>query len=433
MEPLALALGIAALLGLSSAVLEVEVGQTSVTVIQGQQAILPVWYTSTSVSVPFVTWHRERPGERFQILAFMYETTKVEDPDLKQRLGFLFRMPFHNVSLVINNTKEMDSGQYMCTVNVPDDSTVNGRNIGLVNLTVLVPPSPPKCQIQGSAEVGGNITMSCKSAFGKPVPVYRWQRTEPSYQFFFAPAQDTKKGILTLTNLTVEMSGVYLCNASSIAGHSNCTLNLEVHPPSNTAVVAGAVVGTLIGLGLIIFFTLQLFIYRKKKKEAQEDIANEIKEDAVAPKTLSWVKNSCSDGLSKNGTLSSMNTTRDHKSYPIRPPSDTASITTAAGSMVGFKAPFTDPRNGTLTPTPSLSSQSLPLYFPPVINGVQCHHANVPIHRNNLHRTNRAQPQAPQQQEPPVPTAQGLTASTLNRMGAVPVMVPAQSQAGSLV
>ncbi|KAG8141450.1 hypothetical protein E2320_007072, partial [Naja naja] len=395
-----------ALAGLSSAVLEVEVGQTSVTVIQGQQAILPVWYTSTSFSAPFVTWHRERPGERFQILAFMYETTKVEDPDLKQRLGFLFRVPFHNVSLVINNTREMDSGQYMCTVNVPDDSTVNGRNIGLVNLTVLVPPSPPKCQIRGSAQVGGNVTMSCKSAFGKPVPVYHWQRTEPSTQFFFAPTQDTKKGMLTLTNLTVDMSGLYLCNASSIAGHSNCTLNLEVHP----------------------------HVYLpKEKKEAQEDIANEIKEDAVAPKTLSWVKNSCTDGLSKNGTLSSMNTTRDQKPYPIRAPSDTASITTAAGSMVGFKAPFSDPRNGTLTPTPSLSSQSLPLYFPPVINGVQCHHASVPIHRNNLHRTNRAQPQAPQQQEPPVPTAQGLTASTLNRMGAVPVMVPAQSQAGSLV
>uniref|UniRef100_A0A670Z073 Ig-like domain-containing protein n=1 Tax=Pseudonaja textilis TaxID=8673 RepID=A0A670Z073_PSETE len=147
-----------------------------------------------------------------------------------QRLGFLFRMPFHNVSLVINNTKEMDSGQYMCTVNVPDDSTVKGRNIGLVNLTVLVPPSPPKCQFRGSAQVGGNITMSCKSAFGKPVPVYRWQRTEPSTQFFFAPTQDTKKGMLTLTNLTIDMSGLYLCNASSIAGYSNCTLNLEVHP-----------------------------------------------------------------------------------------------------------------------------------------------------------------------------------------------------------
>ncbi|KAM3830457.1 endothelial cell-selective adhesion molecule [Vipera latastei] len=337
-------------------------------VIQGQQAILPVSYTSTSVSVPFVTWHRERPGERLQILAFMYDTTKVEDPDLKQRLGFFFRMPFHNVSLVINNTKEMDSGQYMCTVNVPDDNT--------------------------------------------------------------------KKGLLMLTNLTIEMSGVYLCNSSSLAGYSNCTLSLEVQPPFNTAVVAGAVVGTLIGLGLIIFFTLQMFIYRKKKKEAQEDVANEIKqvsEDAIAPKTLSWVKNSCTDGLSRNGTLSSMNTTRDQKLYPVRPPSDTASITTAAGSMVGFKGPFSDRRNGTLTPTPSLSSQSLPLYFPPVINGVQCHHANVPTHRNNLHRTNRAQPQAPQQQEPPAPTTQGLTASTLNRMGAVPVMVPAQSQAGSLV
>ncbi|XP_063167183.1 endothelial cell-selective adhesion molecule [Candoia aspera] len=433
MEPLALTLGLAALLGLSSAVLEVKVAHTLVSVIQGKQAILPVWYTSTSVSVPFVTWHRERPGERFQILAFMYQTTKVEDPDLKQRLGFLFPMPFHNVSIVINNTKEIDSGQYMCTVNIPDDSSVNGRNIGLVNLTVLVPPSPPKCQIRGSALVGGNVTMSCKSAFGKPVPDYHWQRTEPSSQFFFAPAQDTEKGMLMLTNLTIEMSGVYFCNASSSAGHSNCTLTLEVHPPFNTAVVAGAVVGTLLGLGLIIFFTLQMFVYQKKKKEAQEEVANEIKEDAVAPKTLSWVKNSGTDGVFKNGTLSSMNTTQDQKPYQVHPASDTASITTAAGSMVGFKPPFTDPRNGTLTPTPSLSSQSLPLYFPPVVNGVQCHHANVPIHRNTLHRTNRAQPQAPQQQESPIPTSQGLTASTLNRMGAVPVMVPAQSQAGSLV
>ncbi|XP_061449019.1 endothelial cell-selective adhesion molecule isoform X2 [Rhineura floridana] len=412
--------------GLSSAVLEVHVGAKSVVVIQGQQAILPVWYTTHSKNAPFVTWHIERHGPRkhSQIMVYMTGATKVEDPDLNNRVGFLYPMPFNNVSIAINNTKEADSGQYMCTVNLLDDKS--GKNIGLINLTVLVPPSTPKCQIHGSPRVGGNITMTCNSALGKPVPMYNWRRTGPSYQIFFEPVQDLKKGILMLTNLTTDMSGTYICNASSNAGYADCTVTLEVKPPFRAAVVAGAVVGSLIGLGLIILFPLQMFIYRRKKKDAQEEMANEIKEDAVAPKTLSWTKSPGSDA-SKNGTLSSMNTTRDQKLYPSKPASDTASITTATGSTVGYKPPFGHPRSGTLTPTPSLSSQSLPLYFPPVVNGIHGHHASVPVHRNALPRTNGAQPQ----QEPTAP--QGLTSSTLNRMGAVPVMVPAQSQAGSLV
>ncbi|KAJ6658644.1 hypothetical protein lerEdw1_019804 [Lerista edwardsae] len=161
------------------------------------------------------------------------------------------------------------------------------------------------------------------------------------------------------------MSGTYVCNASNDAGHANCTITLEVNPTFNAAMVAGAVLGSLIGLGLIIWFVLHMFVYRRKKKDRQEEMANEIKEDAVAPKTLSWVKSPGSDVVSKNGTLSSMNTTRDHKPYPAKPASDTASITTATGSTVGYKPPFSHPRSGTLTPTPSLSSQSLPLYFPP--------------------------------------------------------------------
>uniref|UniRef100_A0A8D2IPV0 Endothelial cell adhesion molecule n=1 Tax=Varanus komodoensis TaxID=61221 RepID=A0A8D2IPV0_VARKO len=417
--------------GFSSAVLQVEVARSSVVVIQGQQAILPVWYTTHSHSVPYLTWHFARLGSsnHVQIMAYMSGTTQVSDQNLKGRLGFLYSMPSHNVSLAINNTKETDAGQYMCTVNIPDDSM--GRNIGLVNLTVHVPPSPPKCQVQGSPLVGGNITMTCRSALGKPSPMYHWQRTGPSSEFFFPPAQDFVKGTLRLTNLTTGMSGTYFCNATSKAGYSNCTITLEVNPPFNAAVVAGAVVGTLIGIGLVILFALQMLVYRKKKKDSQEEMANEIKEDAVAPKTLSWAKGPASDAVSKNGTLSSMNTTQDHKLYLAKPASDTASITTATGSTVGFKPPFNNPRSGTLTPTPSLSSQSLPLYFPPVVNGVYCHHANVPAHRNTLHRTNGAQPQAPRQPDPPAP--QGLTSSTLARMGAVPVMVPAQSQAGSLV
>lgn len=150
----------------------------------------------------------------------------------------------------------------------------------------------------------------------------------------------------------------------------------------------------------------------------------------MAPKTLPWAKSPDSDRVSKNGTLSSVNTIRDHKLYPSKPTSDTASITTATGSTAGYKPPYHNPSSGALTPTPSLSSQSLPLCFPPTINGIHSHQASMPGHRNTLHRTNGAQPQAPRQ-ESTIP--QGLPSSTLNRMGAIPVMVPAQSQAGSLV
>ncbi|XP_015284883.1 PREDICTED: endothelial cell-selective adhesion molecule-like [Gekko japonicus] len=418
--------------GLSSAVLEVHVGQTSVVSIKGQQAILPVWYTSISNSRPFVSWLLERHGPRklLQVLTYIEGKSKVEEMYLKHRVGFLYPMPSSNVSIVINNTQEEDSGQYMCTVNLADENSVDGRNIGLINLTVLVPPSSPICKIQGSPHVGGNVTMSCKSSSGKPSPMYRWRRTGPTFQVFFAPMQDLSKGTLTLMNLTTDMSGTYICNASNSAGYSNCTITLEVNPAFNAAVVAGAVVGALVGLGLIILFALQMFVYRRKKKDGQEEMANEIKEDAVAPKTLSWAKSPGSDIVSKNGTLSSMNTTQDHKLYPSKPPSDTASVTTATGSVAGYKPPYNNPRGGTLTPTASLSSQSLPLYFPPNINGTLGHHTNVPVHRNAQPRTNGAQPQAPRP-EPTLPP--GLTSSALTRMGAVPVMVPAQSQAGSLV
>uniref|UniRef100_A0A8C8RR14 Endothelial cell adhesion molecule n=1 Tax=Pelusios castaneus TaxID=367368 RepID=A0A8C8RR14_9SAUR len=426
----ALLLGLAALLGLSSALLEVHVGQASVFAIQGQTVVLPIWYSSISQTSPFVSWVLGRPGaNRLQILTYMNGNVKVSETYLKNRTGFVYPMPNSNISISISNTQEMDSGEYMCTVNIEDEAIIDGKNIGVINVTVLVPPSPPTCQIHGNPYIGGNVTMSCKSSFSKPSPEYSWQRTAPSTQVFFAPAQDHTRGTLMLRNLSTSMSGTYVCTAANIAGSSKCSITLEVKSSLSAAVIAGVVVGTLIGVGLIILFILQLFVYRKKKKDVQEEMANEIKEDAIAPKTLSWAKGSGSDIVSKNGTLSSVNTNRDHRLYPAKPPSDTASITTAAGSTVGYKPPNGNLQSRTLTPTPSLSSQSLPLYFPRAMNGTH-YQTTVPSNRSTLHRTNGAQPQASQQEPPVYP---GLTTSALTRMGAVPVMVPAQSQAGSLV
>lgn len=153
-----------------------------------------------------------------QILTYLDGMVKVEETDLKPRVGFLYPVLTHNISVFINATREHDSGQYMCTVNVVDDDSGTGKNVGVINLTVLgkaplvalrtdtpspplsrcpsgltsvpaVPPASPACQLHGNPTVGANVTLSCASEKGKPSPAYQWERTAPTLQVFFPPAQ----------------------------------------------------------------------------------------------------------------------------------------------------------------------------------------------------------------------------------------------------
>ncbi|XP_042656613.1 endothelial cell-selective adhesion molecule-like [Tyto alba] len=386
------ALALAALLGVSSAALEVNVGTGSVFSVEGQQVVLPAWYTSHSQKKPYVTWLLDREdADPFQILTYLDGVVKVEETELKPRVGFLYPVLSHNISVFINATQERDSGQYMCTVNVVDDATSTGKNVGVINLTVLVPPAAPACHLHGHPAVGANVTLSCASEKGKPSPAYRWQRTAPTLQVFFPPAQDQARGTLKLTNLSLDMSGVYVCVAENRAGSAECSIALEVHSASTKAVIAGAVLGSLGALAIVVFFAHQVIGYRRKKRDSQEETANEIKEDAVAPKTPTWARSPASDTISKTSTLSSITGTRE-KPYGAKPPSDTVSILTGS-----YRGP--PPRGGGRTPTLS----------PPAVNG------------------------APQRRHDPVAPPGPLPPSSLARTGAVPVMVPAQSRAGSLV
>ncbi|XP_059685709.1 endothelial cell-selective adhesion molecule [Gavia stellata] len=388
------ALALTALLGVSSAVLEVHVGTGSVFSVEGQQAVLPAWYTSRSQKKPYVTWLLDKEdADPFQILTYLDGVVKVEETELKPRVGFLYPVLTHNISVFINATRERDSGQYMCTVNVVDDITSTGKNIGVINLTVLVPPAVPACQLHGNPTVGANVTLSCTSKKGKPSPAYQWQRTAPTLQVFFPPAQDRARGTLKLTNLSLDMSGLYVCMAENRAGSAECSIVLEVHSTSTKAVIAGAVLGSLGALATVVFFARRVVGYRRKKRDGQEEAANEIKEDAVAPKTPSWARSPASDTISKTSTLSSIAGTRE-KPYGAKPPSDTASILTATGS---YRGP--PPRGGGRTPNLS----------PPTVNG------------------------APRRRQDPAAPPASLPPSSLARAGAVPVMVPAQSRAGSLV
>ncbi|XP_053307904.1 endothelial cell-selective adhesion molecule [Spea bombifrons] len=412
------------LIGFSCARLEVYVEQASVVVVEGQSITIPVSYASVSTQKPYVTWYFERPpNKEVQILKYLGEVTSIEEPQFRGRLNFVYPMPSRNISILITKAQEMDSGRYKCYVDVSDDSSSGGSNVGLINVTVLVLPSTPKCQIHGTPYIGSNVTLSCQSSSGKPSPNYSWIRSAPSTQVFFAPAQDAVKGTLTLMNLTAQMSGIYVCTSKNLAGSSSCNITVHVTSYSKTAVIVGAVIGSIAGICCLVILVVGLiYCYRRRKMELQEEVENEIKEDSQAPRPTTWAKGNDMDF--KNGTLSSVNTTRDHKAYNSKSPSDSASVITAAGSNVGFKP---NERAQVTTPTPSMSSQSLPSYMAPA-NGSYYNNAAAP--RDTVHRPNGHPPPVPRKEPAMV---SGVTPSNLVRMGAVPVMVPAQSQAGSLV
>ncbi|XP_006140640.1 endothelial cell-selective adhesion molecule isoform X2 [Tupaia chinensis] len=354
---------------------------TQLQAVEGGEVVLPASYSLDGVvsvlhpgEMPVVIWFKEQEGRHLsQVLAYINGAVSS-----KPRVSLAHTMPSRNVSLRLRDLREEDSGSYVCTVNVGDTAGSNlAHSSKTLELTVLVPPAPPSCHLMGMPHVGGNVTLSCQSPRSKPTAKYRWMQLPPFKQVFYSPVLDEIQGSLSLTNLSATRSGVYVCTARNEVGSAQCNVTLAVSTGPGASVVAGAVVGTLVGLGLLAGLVL---LYQRSGK-ALEEPANDIKEDAVAPRTLPWPKGS--DTVSKNGTLSSVTSAR-----ALRPP---------PGPL----------RPGALTPTPSLSSQALPSPRPS--------------------RTNGAHPR------PASPGPGGVSPSALSRMGATPLMVPAQSQAGSLV
>ncbi|XP_041742288.1 endothelial cell-selective adhesion molecule-like isoform X2 [Coregonus clupeaformis] len=428
---------------------QIQMPQRTMEVIEGQKVVLQAWYSpSSSTGKNTVLWNFVANNTQL-IISYTPDSISFGSPQFGERVGFTATMPSANLSLYINNTQESDSGRYLCQVIIPGAQGLTGE----LSLNVNVPPAVPECSLSGKPVLKGNVTLSCKSKSGKPIPMYKWKKTSPPSEVFFSPMLNENTGTLKLSNLSSSMSGKYVCTASNTAGNDSCYINLEVITSTNAGMIAGATVGSVLGFIFIILFLVCLL---RRRRDYEEDRANDIKEDAQAPKRISWAKSggSGSDVVSKNGTLSSITTTanRPHQRepsshhqhqpnhhlqhYPQRPPSDTASIITATGSVSGYRA---GPRHGASTHGHALPdygynvATNLPRGQPANSAAPSANGSPMPRTKHPQHPQTYTQPQAapPAPCPPPLPTI--VTASNISRMGGVPIMVPAQNQAGSLV
>ncbi|XP_055970796.1 V-set and immunoglobulin domain-containing protein 2 [Sorex fumeus] len=186
-------------------------------------------------------------------------------------------------SLQLSRVQPSDTGTFLCHVNNPPDFDTNG--LGMINFTVLVPPSRPSCSRSGDTAVGGAVALRCSSAEGAPKPVYKWVYVGSAPT---APpggmVQDEVSGQLILSNLSLASSGTYRCMATNQMGSASCDLTLSVTDPSGGR-VAGAVIGVLLA---VLFLSIGVFCLircqRDRRKQPKETyVGSDLREDAMAP------------------------------------------------------------------------------------------------------------------------------------------------------
>ncbi|XP_024130503.1 V-set and immunoglobulin domain-containing protein 8b [Oryzias melastigma] len=184
-----------------------------------------------------------------------------------------------DASLSIFSVTLSDTGTYQCKVKKSP-----GVDMRKVTLVVMVPPSVPKCWVEGSEEKGGTVSMRCNSLKGSSPLMYTWKR-ETGGAMPTTATQDPQTGEILFKNHTDSNAGKYVCEVKNAVGQQQCAYFLKAYNPTDkVGVIVGAVFGALLLL-LLLLFLIWLLICCCQKKRYQKEAANEIREDVPAPES----------------------------------------------------------------------------------------------------------------------------------------------------
>ncbi|KAM9788305.1 coxsackievirus and adenovirus receptor homolog [Neosynchiropus ocellatus] len=237
-------------------------------------------------------------------------------------------------------------------------------------LIVMVKPSKPRCYAEGPTQEGKDVKLKCVSSEGTNPLQYSWEKTSGNKLLPPSSSIDPVGGTLYVKNASSSVSGTFRCTVKNRVGSEECVMRLDVTPPPNTpGIIAGAIIGVLLFL-IIIAIILFCCCRARYRKKYEKEICNEIREDVPPPKSRVSTARSITVG-SQRSSLGSMSPSNLHE-YALKPQYD------KIPSSEDFERP---PSHAPLPPNSSLR----------------------------------------------------MGAPNLSRMGAIPVMIPAQNRDGSIV
>lgn len=258
----------------------------------GETVTLGCTYTpdATDTGELDIEWSNVRPDmtQKDQLLLSYAggQTLKYGDPGLSQRLNFIGDPTMGDASVTISGIKVSDTATYQCKVKKSP-----GVDMRKVTLVVMVPPSVPKCWVDGNTEKGSPVTLRCNSKHGSIPLSYVWIR-ESGGAIPTDVVQNPQSGELQIKNLSDSYIGNYLCEAKNSVGKEHCKYTLKAYEPTNkVGVIVGSVIGALLLL-LLLLLLIWLLVCCCHKRRYEKEVANEIREDVHAPESRPNSRNS---------------------------------------------------------------------------------------------------------------------------------------------
>ncbi|XP_016318810.1 CXADR-like membrane protein [Sinocyclocheilus anshuiensis] len=315
--------------------------QTEMKRVVGDNATLPChhqFWQSNGQTLD-IEWLLQKPNVKQRVIITFFNNEIYTNDNHASRLSFAGDYLKGDASLLISDLQLTDSGEYHCKV-----KTGGKYHWSQVNLIVLVKPSKPRCWMEGRLLEGSDVKLSCKSSDGSDPIHYKWERVLDKGKSVgklppFALIDLKNPEIVTLRNLTQDSSGVYKCTASNDVGEENCIIEVTMQYVRGMGVVAGAVVGVSFGVLLLILIIWLVFRKKEKKKYDEEEMPNEIREDAEAPKAKLVKPNSLSSsrsGSSRSGASSTQSMVHNSTTRSQRPRPPAVATLKENGQPHGF-------------------------------------------------------------------------------------------------